>query len=450
MDAFGRIKANQGPTPSAVVGGPNAEGVAANGEHEPTTLEEYSWERDANTSQIFYQIRKRANWAGTKWHTVRHYVDGLSRSYKIVSLGSAISEPVALDVKYLTPELIQSASLPYFDKQGVQPLYATREYDTYSRIIRQTKPYRGKRGVNDTVTTFEYRNSKDVIQTQAAGSNEAQVKEMEFHYVNGKPVLAKMIVPSDRNAKTTYKHDRIGRLESVTDPIGVFTQFSYNSLNQKLDVTTADTGTKTLKYNTFGQLESVIDANRQRASYQYDDLNRVIGREMFNSGGALVKQISYAYDLGEPADNPFGHLSLAQVAENGNVTSTYEYGYDSYGNPSRQLGKFGPEKLGDYVTRIGYDPMGRRLLREFPDKSVERYDYNDQGRLAEQTIFASSNLEKLSASLQFQNHTPAGKPGSIVYGNGAVSATLLYNENEVVKSIKLESQPEANLLHCAI
>jgi YD repeat-containing protein len=83
---------------------------------------------------------------------------------------------------------------------------------------------------------------------------------------------------------TTMAYDVVGRLLSVTDPLGNVISFGYDGLGRKTSMQDPDMGTWTYSYDPDGNLVRQIDGKGQTITMYYDDLDRLTIKDLPPAG----------------------------------------------------------------------------------------------------------------------------------------------------------------------
>ncbi|MEN6309508.1 MAG: Tox-REase-5 domain-containing protein [Anaerohalosphaeraceae bacterium] len=131
---------------------------------------------------------------------------------------------------------------------------------------------------------------------------------------------------------TTYDYDLVGNRKSATLPNGVYTEYSYNSLNRLTELVHYQTTGKT---TVVGSYSYQLNATGMRmgageflaypsgsqspvVEYDYDGLNRLVG-ESNKHDGTTGFEAGYVYDL------VGNRLERTVIAPNGTLDTTYDY-----------------------------------------------------------------------------------------------------------------------------
>ena len=200
---------------------------------------------------------------------------------------------------------------------------ATYEYDSHGRVTGQTSATGGQ-------TDYSYDGAGNLVAVLAPPNNDGGVRP-----------------------QTAYGYDALGRVLTVTDPIGKTTTYSYDALGRVLIVTLPEPA----------------------------------------AGSGLDFTTTYLYDNWDAATG----LVFTHVTDpNGNVT---RLGYDQHGRLVRSIDATGLATVYAYTkdvltsitdangnaTAYGYDALRRLRTTTFPDGATETYSYRLDGLLETKT-----------------------------------------------------------------
>jgi RHS repeat-associated protein len=214
---------------------------------------------------------------------------------------------------------------------------------------------------------------------------------------------------------TTYSNfDGLGNPQTVTDPNGNSTTFTYDTNGRVLTILApGDTSstqyfyvggscgascggggkidhiilpegnTVSYTYDVMGNLSSVKDNANNTINYTYDSEGNKLAEQIKDSTGTLQKSLSYSYD------------ALNQLSKITNPDSTYtQYGYDARGNrtslrtPNATQTTYSYDALsrlgtvtqpGTVTTIYGYDSNNNRTSVKDANNNTTTYKYDDKG-----------------------------------------------------------------------
>ncbi len=194
------------------------------------------------------------------------------------------------------------------------------EYDALKRLVKTT-------AADGSVNRTEYDAAGQVVADIDARGNRT-----EFEYdAAGRRLLTR---DADGN-EHRFTYDANNNLISETDALGNTTQYTYNLLDQRTQVTYANSSTTHDTLDAMGHRTDVQDQAGISTHFEYDALGRLT---------AVVD-------------------ALGQRTE---------YGYDEAGNKTSQADANG------HTTRWTYDAVGRELSRTLPEGQTETFSYGQE------------------------------------------------------------------------
>ena len=338
--------------------------------------------------------------------------------------------------------------------------YLTNQYDSNNRVIKQTmadgSAYQFSYTLSGNSSQTHYVNlasnytgagpGKDIAGFRAClGCSEGYTTQVSRVDITDQRGFVRRVVfnsagytMSDTSAlgqpeqqTTTYEYYPDNLLESVTDPLGRITTFTYDAIeNDVAQVTrlsgTPDAVTTTTTYESaFNQVKTVTDPLNHTTTFTYDSngnlvaVNDPLSQETsftYNAAGQpltatdpLSHKTSFAYDSGDlvsitdplnrtvtrfldaagrlvTVTNPLGQSTrnaYDALNEITNVTdaagNSTSFTYDGNGN------LLSVTDANSHATTYTYDSMDRLLTRTDPLTNIERYQYDAAGNLSQFT-----------------------------------------------------------------
>lgn len=231
-------------------------------------------------------------------------------------------------------------------------------------------------------------------------------------------------------AETGYGYDALDRLRKVTDPNGLTTSYTYNSLGDLLSLISPDTGTTHFTVDAAGNRKTQTDARGVTVTYAYDELNRLTAM----APPTAAQQVTFDYDVPTPtclAGETFGKGRAARMTdESGNT----RYCYDSRGQMVRrvQFASNGPT----FTVLSSYTAAGRLDTLTYPSGATVRYMRDKQGRSSGVMGKPTASTNEISL-LSNATYLPFGPLDSLTFGNGRThsrSFDLNYGIDQVADS----------------
>ncbi|MDO4551383.1 MAG: LamG-like jellyroll fold domain-containing protein [Planctomycetia bacterium] len=230
-------------------------------------------------------------------------------------------------------------------------------------------------------------------------------------------------------SSTSYTYDPLGRLLSLTDPLGNTTSYTYNTPGNLTSETNENNATRHFTYDALGRLVSKTDRNDRVTTYTYDAAGRLTSEKWLDENDAILKTFTYTYDL-------VGNLLTA-----GDGTSAYTYTYNYLNLPTTTTFTYDAQTA---LFTYTYDALGRQTsssltLNNTADRTnTTTYDYlgratsiGQHGNITDE-IFAEFDHD--ANGLMTQTRRYEWNASEEDYTEIAKS-TLTYNSTNAVTSI---------------
>lgn len=219
-----------------------------------------------------------------------------------------------------------------------------------------------------------------------------------YEYDPATQLLEKVVTPT--GAEASIEYDEAGRIVSKTNALSQIETFTYDLMDNLLTHTDS-TGTTSYQYDNVQKLTKVINPDGGEISYGYDSLGRVISitdplgnisKKEYHTNSLLKadvdptgKKTTYAYDnVGNLIDtrDSYGNLykntydKLNRVIKTTHPNGYYEdYTYDADGL------LLSVKKSGKDLTTNSYDKNGNLTKVTYPDLSFEERTYDSEDNL---------------------------------------------------------------------
>ncbi len=230
------------------------------------------------------------------------------------------------------------------------------------------------------------------------------------------------------NPGTVYTYDKVGRLETETDPMGKKIRYTYydgGNLKEKIDATnpTAEQVLITYSYDTTGNLTKKRYADTSEETYTYypdgrlwTATNAAIGYTFTYHQNGWLKTVTDTNGRTISYDDydPLGQKKQVTWFPTTPDQKQLVYGYDS-ANRLKTI----TTPAGTFT--YGYDLLGRRESLTYPNQIIATYGYDDLQRLT-------------SLNHQYQSTTIAGygythdQVGNRKTKSGTINETYGYDE----------------------
>ena len=170
---------------------------------------------------------------------------------------------------------------------------------------------------------------------------------------------------------TTFEYDAAGNRTAIIDPVGNTTSFVFDELNRLIEKIDPLNMRTSYAYDPAGNLAELVDRNNRRRTFDYDALNRMV-RETWFDGAATVNVINYGHDTA-------GNQTY--------VADQFSSLYFSYDNAGQVLtvDNTGTPGVPAVTLTYGYDPMGNRISVEDSLGVRAESVYGSQRRLLSRT-----------------------------------------------------------------
>jgi RHS repeat-associated protein len=353
------------------------------------TLCQITWVTDSTGT-----YRKTVTPSGWK----QEYLDGQRRVYRTAALGADGVSTVIVDKTFNGRGQVLTQSLPHYE--GSTPLQTRNSYDNCGRLEQVVKPYISDTNPETTTltTTMQFPAVNQMIQTEAAGQRDARVTQVKYCTFNGErqTISHTQSLDNGQTATTTLIYDPLGRLISITDPIGVANCAVYDSFNRKILNWQEINGTK-----QFVRTYTHDDANRKLihtdpkgtvTTQTYDPLGRLIERDMQPPANSGMQPKTTTYTLDDPKHTYSQGRVSSVVLSDGEI---YSFEYDARGNQTTTAIQLDSES---YSFTKTYTLAGQVQTLTFPDGSVQTNQYN-----------AASQRDSISLQDKSQAQQVAGK-----------------------------------------
>lgn len=391
-------------------------------------LKKYNILNGEGDKGIILETKKRNSWDDAddnqdNWYWERDYKDAFSYSYKSEKLGPDNKVIVACK-KFSYGGQVTYEETPHFQGETI----FKKTYYNYNPagVVNQINV---DHDVAATINVdWNANTNREVVETTtfpegSAYDHRTTSQEIDVHGDTVKTVFAK------KGAETTFDYDLLGRCIRAEDADNSMNKTIYNSLGDKLETNSIDTGRVTFTYDN-SLLKTKTYANGKKEEYTYDAMARVLTMTIPGESTTI-----YTYDQGA---NGKGRLSSVEKRLANNITeSKYEYSYDKYGNCIKTIITIDGKS---YIFTAEFGPGGEITKYTYPDNSLLTYTYDRSGRVTSIDMQDATNQVRAQSKnlAKFSNYTALDQPGNILYGNG-VTTSYNYGADGTLKNSQIKN-----------
>jgi YD repeat-containing protein len=330
-------------------------------------------------------------------------------------------------------------------------------FDFLGRVSCKTNPY--LEGSYDVYCTY-------FIYDRLSRVTEVRLPDTPYRYIKTRYQGLKKIVTDQNNHSTAYTYDvyqRLVKVEEPTTPTTTFTEYSYDTLGNLIQVRAAkdasgndllgapittyiaydslskkiwmddpDMGEWDYEYDKSGNLVYQRDGKDQEITFSYDPLNRVLEKtfvnENINNPPTDPHKVVYVYDdptvpyskgkLTKVTDNLYKAVDQPELKED----KVVEYDVMQRVKRSQKRTQIDEQTFAELQVETVYDSAGRVItLKYFPGdlerEKVYKYEYDVAGNL----LYLKDNATG-AKFVEYSNFTALGQPRLAEFSNGVNTA----------------------------
>ncbi|MBI4850185.1 MAG: RHS repeat protein, partial [Acidobacteria bacterium] len=365
--------------------------------------------------------------------SVISYVDGFLKPLQQTSK-DVNNDFVSVETTYDGLGRVKKATNPHrLAASSTTDGYTTTSYDELGRI--------------STVTTFDASNiSTGTVTSTYSGTTITvtdQADKQRRSKVDALGRLTEVIEPTSNgflSQSTTYNYDARGNLKQVNQGLQTRT-FAYDSLSRLLSSTTPETGlngsgTTSYQYDIASNLTKRTDPRGIITTYTYDTLNRLLIKDYSDT----TPDATYFYDGNVPSGlappNFIPQFSMGRLTAVVTAATTRQeptglfHVYDNVGRVSKSVQLLDSRY---YTTNTQYNLASLSTSHTYPSGRNVTHSYNIAGQLTDV-------LTNNSAISQQATYTPAGAIESHKLGNNLLHQ-VKYNSRLQPTQITLGTFP---------
>ncbi len=237
-------------------------------------------------------------------------------------------------------------------------------YDAKGNMVKRTETgLLGDGSPYTYATAYTYTTNGQVAGIDGPRTDAADTTSFSY---DAKGNLASVTQPL--GLTTTYAgYTQTGRPQTVTDPNGVATAFTYDSLDRVKTVTIAGDATS-YSYTPSGKVAGITLPKGNAIAYTYDSLDRLV-----KIADALGNSVNYSYDSA-------GNRTKEEILDSsGALQKTLSFQHDALNRLTRVVS---PDST---YTEYAYDARGSRVSLRTPNSQLTSYQYDSLNRLVSVT-----------------------------------------------------------------
>ena len=373
----------------------------------------------------YSEDRVRITWADdntANWLYSQNYIDGIGRSYLQVRLATLPNQLIQQRVGYDLVGRSNQTYLPYFSTDDPSSVpYSWVDYDIFDRVNKSVST-----DGSVSLALYDY----DCVSQSFAPRKQCAVAAAGTPLVrndtvtfNSRGSRIAQIMPN--NGVINYVLNKLQQTLQIIDPKGLTTNMTYDSLGRVTQSAQPDSGSTQVTYDIRGLVVKVVDSIGQSVQTTYDNLDRPLLYSAFDSNGAWVENITYAYDKAGAEWNGIG--ALYQVS-NRHKDSSGEYSYEfayycdqsikSVNTTIKALGK-------SYWFRFFYDKPGLTTAIHYPANLWLNMTYYQDGSL--EKILLTKPGQPPKTIVTYKLYNALGQVGQAVLGDGVLTKNYTYS-----------------------
>ncbi|MBM3933541.1 MAG: DNRLRE domain-containing protein [SAR202 cluster bacterium] len=209
-------------------------------------------------------------------------------------------------------------------------------------------------------------------------------------------------------ATTTYEYFATNIIKKITEPDGLYTQYTYDSIGNMLTLRNADGETVTYQYDVNGRvndIDNTYDGGNTRPVYDLSGRLRSIG---YPSGNA----ISFSYTSGGVDQG--GRLTQVNNSRNGVSLKKFNYQYDDNGNMTRLV-----EDINVVTTTYAYTDLNQisSSSRVGANSYTQTFTYDGNGNRTQMSVGGATYSYTFNAANWMLSETVGTTTKSFTYEN---------------------------------
>jgi len=306
---------------------------------------------------------------------------------------------------------------PLAHLEGNQNQRTRYEYDEYKRVTKVTNPLN-----EETIHSYEPWNGKGALSHTTSSiywSKSPMQKLTHFDYdPNFRRITLRQAPGTADDAWTWFSYDKVGNLETTTDPRGKITTFGYDDRNRQTTIRNALNETTTIEYDDAGNKRKETRPDSSFRRWEYNQMNR-----LRHTYGFMNEHTEYLPDAA-------GNVTKVTDAKG----AVYDFGFDDL---NRKIsGTYPPDQYD--VRRMEtwrYDRAGNLALYKNPAGQYKHFDYPDSYDSRNRLRHAGWNVSATSTAADWNvgqetttDYDPASRMTQVRTNNGETVVSYGYDD----------------------
>lgn len=280
-------------------------------------------------------------------------------------------------------------------------------YDTLGRL------HQSKNAADGIVASFTY-DADGNLGSMTDALSRLAVQEVDSHNRVKKTTLDVGGV----NAMTQFEYDARDNLAKVIDSKNLNTTYSYNGLNELINLSSPDTGNKSYTHDGAGNRRTQTDAKGVLVNYNYDELNRV--KSVTYANAALNSE--FFYDTVNSICTVTETFSKGHLTKFTDPSGTTEYCYDRFGNKTRKQNTNNGVVT---VVSFTYTKSGRLSSMTYPSGMIVYYARDSIGRVMQVSIKQGTATKIFANNITYYPFGPLSRIEFVPPGSANANPTAV-------------------------
>ncbi|MGH8109157.1 MAG: RHS repeat-associated core domain-containing protein [Arenimonas sp.] len=220
------------------------------------------------------------------------------------------------------------------------------------------------------------------------------------------------------NAATQFTYDARSNLTAIIDPKTLNTTYTYNGLNDVVNLSSPDTGATIYTYDAAGNRKTQKDANNVTATFNYDALNRLT---QVTYSGSAPPISNYYYDTVNGVCGSAETFAKRRLTKFSDPSGETQFCYDRFGNLTRK------RITNNGVVRTlvySYTRGGRLSSTTYPSGMKISYVRNQTNRITQVNVTYGTTTTIYANNITYYPFGPLSKIEFLAPGSSGSNPNL--------------------------